>query len=88
MYLTRNNMKQINNELTNNKLNYNNETNNEKEDIIQCLICWEQATNQLFTARLKRVKSMEFLMKALIGIETGNSIPTGNLYSELRFSFR
>ena len=43
---------------------------------------WEQATNQLFSARLKRVKSMEFLMKALIGIETGNSIPTGNLYSE------
>jgi len=43
---------------------------------------WEQATNLLFDARLKRVKSMEFLMKALIGIETGNSIPTGNLYSE------
>jgi hypothetical protein len=43
---------------------------------------WEQATNLLFEARLKRVKSMEFLMKALIGIETGNSIPTGNLYSE------
>lgn len=43
---------------------------------------WEQATNLLFSARLKRVKSMEFLMKALIGIETGNSIPTGNLYSE------
>lgn len=43
---------------------------------------WEQATNQLFNARLKRVKSMEFLMKALIGIETGNSIPTGDLYTE------
>ncbi len=43
---------------------------------------WEQATNQLFSARLKRVKSMEFLMKALIGIETGNSIPTGDLYTE------
>jgi len=43
---------------------------------------WEQATNHLFDARLKRVKSMEFLMKALIGIQTGNSIPTGNLYSE------
>jgi hypothetical protein len=43
---------------------------------------WEQATNLLFDARLKRVKSMEFLMKALIGIQTGNSIPTGNLYSE------
>ena len=43
---------------------------------------WEQATNLLFSASLKRVKSMEFLMKALIGIQTGNSIPTGNLYSE------
>ena len=43
---------------------------------------WEQATNLLFDSRLKRVKSMEFLMKALIGIDTGNSIPTGNLYSE------
>ena len=33
MYLTVNNMRQNNNELTNNKLIYNNETNNEKEDI-------------------------------------------------------
>ena len=55
MYLTKNNMKQINNELTNNKLNYNNDTNNEKEDIIQCLICWEQATNQNKVHKMKHI---------------------------------
>ena len=55
MYLTRNNMKQINNELTNNKLNYNNDTNNEKEDIIQCLICWEQATKQNKVHKMKHI---------------------------------
>ena len=43
---------------------------------------WESATNTLDKARLKRVKSMEFLMKMLIGIETGNSIPKGKLYVE------
>ena len=43
---------------------------------------WEGATNTLDKARLKRVKSMEFLMKLLIGIETGNSIPRGKLYVE------
>jgi len=55
MYLTRNNMKQINNELTNNNLIYNNQTNNEKEDIIQCLICWEQATNQNKIHKMKHI---------------------------------
>lgn len=43
---------------------------------------WESATNLLDKARLKRVKSMEFLMKVMIGIETGNSIPRGKLYVE------
>lgn len=43
---------------------------------------WENATNTLSKSRMKRVKSMEFLMKALIGIRTGNSVPTGNLYRE------
>lgn len=43
---------------------------------------WEGATNQLDKARLKRVKSMEFLMKLMIGIETGNSVPRGKLYIE------
>jgi hypothetical protein len=42
---------------------------------------WESATNHLYQGRLKRVKSMEFLMKALIGIRTGLSIPTGKLYT-------
>ena len=43
---------------------------------------WDKASNNLYKARLKRVRSMEFLMKALIGIRTGNSIPTGSLFSE------
>jgi uncharacterized protein with ParB-like and HNH nuclease domain len=43
---------------------------------------WEKATKELYKSRLKRVKSMEFLMKALIGIQTGESISTGNLYTE------
>ena len=55
MYLTRNNMTQNNNELTNNKLIYNNETNNEKEDIIQCLICWEQATKENTIHKMKHI---------------------------------
>ena len=55
MYLTRNIMTQNNNELTNNKLIYNNETNNEKEDIIQCLICLEQATNQNKVHKMKHI---------------------------------
>jgi len=45
-------------------------------------LLWEKATKELYKSRLKRVKSMEFLMKALIGIKTGTSISTGNLYSE------
>ena len=43
------------NELTNNNLIYNNQTNNEKEDIIQCLICWEQATNQNKIHKMKHI---------------------------------
>jgi hypothetical protein len=55
MYLTRNIMTQNNNELTNNKLIYNNETNNEIEDIIQCLICLEQATNENKVHKMKHI---------------------------------
>ena len=55
MYLTRNNMTQNNNELTNNKLIYNNDTNNETEDIIQCLICLEQSTNQNKVHKMKHI---------------------------------
>lgn len=41
---------------------------------------WEEATNTLFHARLKRVRAMEFLMKVLIGIRKGQSISTGELF--------
>ena len=42
---------------------------------------WDSATNTVSTARLRRVQSMEFLMKALIGIRTGESVSTSKLYS-------
>ena len=41
---------------------------------------WDAATQSLFKARLRRVRSMEFLMKALVGIETGKSIPTSKVF--------
>jgi hypothetical protein len=41
---------------------------------------WEESTNNLFKARLKRVRAMEFLMKVLIGIRKGQSISTGELF--------
>lgn len=41
---------------------------------------WDAATQSLFKARLKRVRSMEFLMKALIGIKTGKSFPTSKVF--------
>jgi len=43
---------------------------------------WEKASKNLYDSKLKRVKSMEFLMKALIGIETGNSIRTDDVFKE------
>ena len=42
---------------------------------------WDSATMTMSTARLRRVQSMEFLMKALIGIRTGESVSTSKLYS-------
>ena len=45
---------------------------------------WEKATENLFSSKLKRVKSMEFLMKALIGIETGKSIRSDDVYMSWR----
>lgn len=41
---------------------------------------WDAASQSLFKARLRRVRSMEFLMKALVGIETGKSIPTSKVF--------
>ena len=43
---------------------------------------WDDATQALYKSKLKRVRSMEFLMKALIGIETGKSIPTTQVFEE------
>lgn len=52
------------------------------EDYITLSNNWDRASNTLYKARLKRVRSMEFLMKLLIGIRTGKSIPTGSLFAE------
>ena len=41
---------------------------------------WDESTNNLYQARLKRVRAMEFLMKVLIGIRKGQSISTGELF--------
>ena len=44
-------------------------------------LLWNQSSETLRSARLKRLKSMEYLLKTLIGIETGKSISTGNLFT-------
>ncbi|MTA80784.1 MAG: DUF262 domain-containing protein, partial [Actinobacteria bacterium] len=54
----------------------------DNDEYIELSNNWDKASNTLFKARLKRVRSMEFLMKLLIGIKTGKSIPTGNLFTE------
>jgi hypothetical protein len=57
MYLTRNNMNQINNKLTNNILTNKKQhiSNNNQEEIIQCLICWEQATKENTIHKMKHI---------------------------------
>lgn len=45
---------------------------------------WEKASSYLFGAKLKRARSMEFLMKALIGIEKGKSIRSDEVYEAWR----
>lgn len=43
---------------------------------------WDQASQSIYGSRLKRAKSMEFLLKAMIGLETGQSVSTPNLFKE------
>jgi len=43
---------------------------------------WAISSRALHSARLKRVKSMIFLMKALIGIVAGKSVPQNSVYKE------
>lgn len=43
---------------------------------------WDAATDELFKARLKRVKSMQFLLKALVGVETGESISNPSVFEK------
>lgn len=41
---------------------------------------WTSASNSLHNSRLKRLRSMEFLLKALVGIKTGKSISTSKIF--------
>ena len=41
---------------------------------------WTSASNSLHNARLKRLRSMEFLLKALVGIKTGKSVSTSKIF--------
>lgn len=43
---------------------------------------WDDASKQLFNARLKRIKSMQFLLKALVGVETGDSISNPSVFEK------
>lgn len=41
---------------------------------------WDRASQQIFKSRLKRVQSMDFLLKLMIGIQTGESVSVSKLY--------
>jgi len=43
---------------------------------------WDFAVEALYKSKYKRLKSMDYLLKLLIGIETGESIRTEELFSE------
>ena len=43
---------------------------------------WDDAQNELFRSRLKRVKSMDFLLGAMIGVATGESISSNDVFDE------
>jgi hypothetical protein len=41
---------------------------------------WDSAANTLYSSRLKKTQTMEFLLKLKIGIETGRSIPSSKIF--------
>lgn len=43
---------------------------------------WETASQNLYKARLKRVRFMQSLMKFMIGTRTGNYVPPGKMFDE------
>jgi hypothetical protein len=43
---------------------------------------WDTAARTLYQCRLKRLKPMDFLLGAMIGIKTGNSIPSDEVFEE------
>lgn len=53
-----------------------------EEDFTKYSQNWDKAAQLVYGARLKRVQSMDFLLKLMIGIETGNSVSISKLYEE------
>lgn len=41
---------------------------------------WDSAANTLYTSRLKKTQTMDFLLKLKIGIQTGKSIPSSRIF--------
>jgi uncharacterized protein with PIN domain len=54
--------------------------NSDEDEFGKLSKSWDDASQAIFKARLKRAKSMEFLMKAMIGITTGQSVPTTKVF--------
>lgn len=49
---------------------------------------WNDAAQKIFSTRLKRTRSMNFLLKNLIGIRTGESIRNDDLFRRWELEFR
>lgn len=56
--------------------------NSDEDEFAKLSKSWDDASGAVFKARLKRAKSMEFLMKAMIGIATGQSVPTTKVFEK------
>ena len=41
---------------------------------------WDEASQTLFKCRLKRLKTMDFLLKAMIGAKTGESVSSDDIF--------
>lgn len=54
--------------------------NSDEDEFLKLSKSWDEASTAIFKSRLKRARSMEFLMKAMIGVETGSSIPTSRVF--------
>lgn len=53
-----------------------------EDDYLRYSQNWDQASLWVYKSRLKRVQSMDFLLKLMIGIETGESVSVSKLYDK------